>query len=474
MNEDMHTEFKREYIEDFKNTAVAFANTDGGELFFGIQNDGSVCGVQNPDDVMTRIMNALRDSVHPDITILTKSELLSIENKSDVRLTVQKGSARPYYLASKGIKPSGVFVRQGASSVPASENAIFQMIQESAKDTYESGISPEQNLTFVQCASHFASREVEFGDAQKKSLGLKMADGAFSNLALLLSDQCPHIIKVAVFQGSSKTVFKDRKEYSGSVLKQLEEAFAFLDMYNHTHAEVHGLERIDTPDYPGDAIRESLLNLLVHRDYAMLSPALISIFDDRIEFVSVGGLVPGISYDDIMLGISVTRNPKLANVFYRLRLIEAYGTGILKMNEGYAEYPVKPKIEVSSHAFKVTLPNVNFEERPLAVYDRLPRYRASYSIHEPQPRYGTARREVSYGHANPAEGAVYGFASPGEYRAQLLKELFSSQRSVSRRDVELLLKTSQANAVLILRRLLEEGKIAKVGNGKNVRYVLVE
>lgn len=455
--EGLQTEFKREYVEDFKKSVIAFANSDGGELFFGIEDDGSVCGIQDTDETMLKITNAIRDSISPDITLFTKCESLLSDGKSYIRLTVQCGTSRPYYLKSKGIRPEGVFIRQGASSVPASESAILSMIKEASGFVYENERSLTQELTFSLAEAQFASRNIDFGDSQKKSLGIIGSDGTFSNLGLLLSDQCPHIIKAAIFQGSSKTLFKDRKEYSGSVLKQLDDAFTLLNMVNRTRAEIHGLERVEQKDYPDEALREALLNTIVHRDYAVISPALISIFDDRIEFISVGGLVPQISYDDIMLGVSVARNPKLANIFYRLKLIEAYGTGILKIKECYANCQVKPKFEVSSHAFKVTLPNVNFpleqnggSLQPASYANNHNAHTGSFPVNEPTPLYATSKSAI---------------------REEALKSLFNRQQFVSRKDIEDRLNTSQPNAVLILRQLLEEGKIRKVGKGKNVRYI---
>ncbi len=195
-------------------------------------------------------------------------------------------------------------------------------------------------------------------------------------------------------------------------------------------------------DYPGDAIRETLINLIVHRDYSVFSPAIINIFDDRMEAVSVGGLVDGVSLDDIMLGVSVARNQKLANLFYRLHLIEAYGTGILKINESYSEEFAKPNFQVSSNAFKVTLPNANFARR---AQTQLPHRQVSYEI----PKSGDC-----------------------QVRDSVLQALFEQNQFVSRKDIESSLETSQANAVLILRKMLDEGKISKVGSGKNVRYTI--
>lgn len=464
--EGLFVEYKREYAESFKHSVVAFANGDGGEIFFGLEDDGSVLGIENPDSVMLQITNAIRDCIRPDVTLFTKCETVIIEEKNIIHLTVNRGTARPYYIAGKGIRPEGVFVRQGASSVPASETAILQMIKESSNYVYESERSLEQNLTFTEAQARFDSRKVEFGDIQKKTLGLVGTDEMYSNLALLLSDQCPHIIKIAVFQGSNKTLFKDRREFSGSVLKQLDDAYAFLDLFNRTRAEIVGLERIDSRDYPGEALRETLLNTIVHRDYGVLSPALISIFDDRIEFVSVGGLVPGISYDDIMLGVSVARNPKLAEVFYRLHLIEAYGTGILKINESYNDSDLKAKIEVSSHAFKVTLPNVNFPKEQAV-------YKASHTQEhfsgETVPCYG---KNASFDNSYSIRNASVEYQFHSQPREEIIEALFKRKQFVSRKDIEEATNTSQPNAVLILKKLLQEGKIRKVGEGKNTRYML--
>ena len=157
---------------------------------------------------------------------------------------------------------------------------------------------------------------------------------------MLLSDQCSHTIKAAVFEGGSKQVFKDRREFDGSLLKQLNDAYAYISQFNRVRSEFSGLYRNDFRDYPEEALREALLNALVHRDYSYSASTLISILDDRIEFVSVGDLSRRI-YFGYHAGISVTRNEWLANVFYRLELIEAYGTGVPKILQSYEGCPVQ-------------------------------------------------------------------------------------------------------------------------------------
>lgn len=439
MLEGKNIEFKRQYTDDIKYAVLAFANTEGGTLYIGINDDGSVEGVENPDAVMLQVMNMIRDNIRPDITVSVDCSTELMENKHVVVLIIQRGVARPYYLANKGIRPAGVYVRQGASSVPASETAILQMIKESSGDVYEEARSLNQNLTFKEAEAYFAKKHLQFGDAQKRTLQLISADGTYSNLGMLLSDQCISIIKLAVFEGSKKTVFHDRKELSGSLFKQLEDAYAYINQFNYTRSEFPGLERVDTRDYPPEAVREALLNAVIHREYGIGGPTLISIFDDRIEFVTIGGLVKGLSLADIKLGVSMLRNKNLANVFYRLHLIEAYGTGLLKIDECYADCAVKPQLLATDNAFKLVLPNINF----------------------------AAKRVKNYSLADESKTA-----SKKEERYQIVLELARKNSLVTRSMIEKALHVSTSTAVLVLKKLLQMGLLKKYGEGRNVSYSL--
>lgn len=429
MTEGITTEFKREYTDDIKKTIIAFANTRGGEVLIGVEDDGTVTGVTDVDGTMLKVTNAMRDSIKPDITMFLMCEKREMDGKDVVAVSVQKGTACPYYLAAKGLRPEGVFVRQGASTVPATGSAILKMIKETDGDDYESARSLNQELTFQDAERFFAEENILLGQEQKRTLGLISEDGVFTNLGLLLSDQCTHTAKLAVFQGSSKTVFKDRAEFSGSLFRQTENIYAYIDRFNRTRAEFPGLKRVDTRDYPPEALREALFNAIVHRDYSYSGSTFISIFDDRIEFVTLGGLPKGIAMSDVMMGVSVPRNRRLANAFYRLHLIEAFGTGMLKIKECYAGCPCRPMAEASENAFKMTLPNINYKME-------------------------TAAEE------NPLSESEY----------QVLK-CISARPSASRAEIEAAAGLSQSVTIRTLKRLLELGLIQKRGNGKNTKYL---
>ncbi len=430
-------ELKSIVTDDIKKEIIAFANCDGGTIYVGVADDGTVPGVENADECALQISNMVRDAVKPDVTMFINYETLDCEGKAVVAVNIRRGTNRPYYLAKKGLRPEGVYVRQGYSSVPTTDTAIRQMIKETDGDSFENMRSINQALTFEVTKKEFEKRNLAFGQPQMQTLKIISADGVYTNLGLLLSEQCPHTIKAAVFEGTNQDVFKDRREFSGSLMQQLNEVYDYIDFHNQTHATFQKLLRIDTRDYPEVAVREALLNSLVHRDYSFRASTLISIYADRIEFVSIGGLLPGLELDDLMMGVSVCRNPHLANVFYRLQLIEAYGTGMNKIMGAYADTPVQPKITTTNNAFKIILPNVN------AV-----------------PKAAEAPEKVIAPTADSNEGKILRFLT--EYQV------------ITREEVQVLLNVSQSTAGRVLKSMVDNGQLKQLGGSRTTRYALLE
>lgn len=355
-SENERIEYKREYVDDIAKEVIAFANTDGGELYVGVNDDGTPAPLANTDDTYTRITNCVRDSVAPDVTMFTKYTL----NDGVIKVDISEGSSKPYYLKSKGLKPSGVYIRQGASSVQASPEQIRQMIKLSDRDSYEELRSLDQDLTFNSAATAFEKHNIPFSEEKYKSLGIvNISDGLFTNLGLIVSDQCSHTIKAAVFADEDNTSFIDHREFGGSVFSQIESAFEYIMLNNKTKSIFSGIDRIDKTDYPEEAIREALLNAVVHRDYGFSGSIIVNINSKSIDIISIGGLVPGLAEEDIMNGISQPRNRNLAEMFHRLKYIESYGTGIRKILSLYSDSSVKPTITVTPNSFRISLPNRN-------------------------------------------------------------------------------------------------------------------
>lgn len=427
--ETENIEFKSGFTEEIYKEVIAFANTDGGVLYIGIDNDGNAVGLNNVDDEYTRITNGIRDAILPDVTMFVK---YTIQENKVVRITISEGTNKPYYLRSKGLKPNGVYVRQGTSSVQASSEQIRQMIKDSDGDDFESMRSLEQELTFASAAAAFESYGVDFSEEKYLALGMiHKNDGLFTNLALLMSDQCQHSIKVAVFGDDENTTFKDNREFKGSIFKQIDEAFRYIMLSNRTSSVFKGLERIDKSDYPEAALREALLNSVVHRDYSYSGSIIININDKQMEFVSIGGLLPGLTADDIRSGISQPRNKNLAEVFHRLKLIEAYGTGIRRIYKLYENCSGQPCIEVTHNTFKMILPNMNVVE-PLAAKANL-----------------TPQKE------------------------QIL-DFISKKGQITEVEIMNLLGVKRTRAYTVAKQMCDENLIIVVGRGKNKKYLSKE
>lgn len=433
--ENENIEFKAKLSDEIYKEVIAFANTDGGVIYIGIDDQGNVVGLENVDESYTRLTNGIRDAIQPDVTMFVRYVL---QEDRVIRIEVGEGSYKPYYLKSKGLKPNGVYVRQGATSAPASPELIRQMIKDTDGDQFEDMRTMEQELTFDEAEKAFVRYNVDFAENKFIALGLRnLHDDHYTNLALLLSDQCQHTIKVAVFADEDRTIFKDAKEFGGSIFRQLDDAYSYLLLCNRTSATFRGLNRVEKKDYPEEALREALLNAMVHRDYSFSGSIIINVNDAAMEFISIGGLLPGLSVEDIRSGISQPRNRKLAEIFHRLKLIESYGTGIRRIFKLYESHSVQPRIEVTPNAFKLILPNTNYVN----------------TIDNVSIKEKNAAPAIT-----PQMKVVLGYLSEyGEISEEELQELLNVKRT---------------RAYLIARQMLEQGLIQCSGRGISKRYYL--
>ena len=429
--ENENVEFKSTLTSDLYKAVIAFANNGGGIIYIGVADDGNEIGVTDVDETYTKITNGIRDAISPDVTVFCK---FSINENHVISIKISEGARKPYYLKSKGIKPGGVYVRQGASSVPASEDQIRMMIKMSDGDSFESIRSLDQELTFAFAKQAFEKYGVDFSENKYRALGIITdSDDLFTNLGLLLSDQCKHSIKTAVFSDSDNTKFLDSKEFTGSILKQLDDAYSYLMLNNPNNAAIKGLEREERYSYPQEALREALLNALVHRDYSFSGSIIININESQMEFVSLGGLLPGLSAEDIKNGISQPRNPKLAEVFYRLRLIESYGTGIRRIYALYKDCKKQPEIIVTPNTFKFVLPNVNY-----------------YTADNTDESFQRALTE----------------------QQKKIIQLIDENGEITEENVQRLLDVKRTRAYILLKELRDMGIIEVRGRGQNKTYFM--
>lgn len=423
-------ELKQELNKNIKKEIVALANSKGGTIYIGITDNGEILGLKNIKNDIESLSGMIREGIIGNLTTYTDIEIKNIEDKEIIELHITSAPEKPYYLADKGLKSSGVYIRHGSSTIQATDEIIRKMLLDSSKKSFEEEISNIQELTFNFAKEVFKKNNIEFSKEKYKSLKM-ITDNKFNNLALLLSDQNPYTIKCAIFEGKNKTIFKDRKELNGSCLKIIEDAFYYMNLSNHINSTFKGLQRIDKKDYPDFSIREALLNAIIHRDYYFNGSILLSIFDDRIEINSMGGLVSTLSLNDIYNGVSESRNPNFAEIFHRLEYVENYGTGVGRIINEYKDFNLKPIIELSENIFKITLPNRNYVEK---IYDN----------------------NISNNYS----------------QEDIIIEYIKENNKITRLEVEKILSIGNTRSKQIINKLLSEDILLKKGTGKNTYYVL--
>lgn len=428
--EDEYTELKSILTKEIKKEIVAFANSGGGKIYVGIDDDGNIIGLDNIKSDIESISGMIKDGIKSDLTLYTNIKQEKINNKDIIILEVLDAPNKPYYLADKGLKSSGVYLRSGNTSVPASDEVIKKLIIDSQNVPFEEMTSKYQNLHFDYFTSLFKEKNINTNETTLKTLNIINLDGRYTNLGLLLSDECPFSIKCAIFEGKNDIKFKDRKEFTGSLLKQVNEVNDYLNIYNRISSDIIGLERIDTRDYPEYALRESILNAIIHRDYNYSGSILVSLYDNHFEITSLGGLVKGLKIDDLYSGVSQTRNKNLANIFFRLNYVESFGTGIKRIVQSYENFNEKPVILSTENTFKVTLYNVNYKE--------------NYNTKLP---------------SNLSQ-------------EEKILEYLKANNKINRNIVEKLLDISSTRAKSIIKNMINNNIIIPMGTGKNTYYIL--
>ncbi len=423
-------ELKQRYTNDIAKEVIAFLNTSGGTIYIGINDDGEVVGVDDQDETLLKVSNLIHDTVVPDALSFIR---IDIYDDCIIRIQIMEGTNKPYYLKRKGLRPEGVYVRIGTSSRPSTETGIQQMLMSSYTISYEEQLSKKQDLTFETMNEVFSSNKLALKSEQMKSLKLVNTSGDYTNLAYLLSDQCMHSLKVAVYKGASEYDFQDRREFGGSLFKILKDTLDYIEVNNNLKSQIEGYRRIDSRDYKPEVIREAVLNAIIHRDYSYSGSILVNIYEDRMEITSLGGLDYGLTYKDLSMGISQTRNPSLAQIFYRLRFVEAYGTGLKKIQYEYSDYDFSKLVKLSDHVFKVILWNKNL---------------TSQIVKKSEDDYFTKQIDPS------------------------INEFLKQYSIFTRLELQKYLQVGQTKAGLIINELLNNRTISKIGKGKATKYLI--
>ena len=349
MHESKNLEFKELVSGTYLKTVSAFANYGDGEILFGISDDGRTVGLKDPAGDCLRIENAINDGItpRPDYEIEVDS------GTGVVTLRVFEGLEKPYFYRSKAYR------RSDTSTVEVDMFELKRLVLEGSNLTFDEVKSQQQGFSFNALASALEAKVGigAFNDDTLKTLGLLSAKGDFNNAAALLADENEFPgIDMARFGRDINSIL-DRETCSGrSVLLQLDAALEMFDRY-YSYERIEGFLRETRERIPREAFREAVANALVHRTWDVPAHIRISMLDDRIEIASPGGLPRGVASRDYLLGnLSILRNPILGGVFFRLGIIEQFGTGIRRINESYGKTEIKPRFEITDGSITVILP----------------------------------------------------------------------------------------------------------------------
>ena len=368
MRETRTLEFKETITNTFLKTVSAFSNYDGGTIFFGVDDDGNIKGLPDVKQACLDIENKINDSItpQPDYTLEVQN------NDQTIKLTVKSGLQKPYLYKSKAYK------RNDSATIEVDTLEFSRLVLDGKNIRFEELPCKDQELSFE--ILHRKLKETvrieNFDKDTLKTLNLYDDVNGFNNAAGLLADK-NHFPGIDIVKfGENISIIQKRSTFENiSVLEVYEKAIdVFRDYYQYE--VIQGADRKKMEKVPEAAFREAIANALIHRVWDVNSQIRVSMFDDRIEIVSPGGLPSGITEEEYLSGkLSVLRNRNLANVFYRLGFVEIFGTGITRIKQLYAESLIKPDFEVSENAIEIVLPifekNADLTEDEIVIYKLL-------------------------------------------------------------------------------------------------------
>ena len=349
IKENKCLEFKSTVTNTFLKTVSAYSNFGDGEILFGVNDDGTICGIENAEQVCLDIENRINDSISPKPDF----ELEIDSTESMIRLVVREGKYKPYLYKGKAYR------RSDSATIEVDQAELKNLVLEGSNLSFEEIDSGEDDLLFEELTSKLKEK-LELSVVSEdvlRTLGFFTKNRKYNNAAALLADKNSFYgIDIARF-GNSINEIMDREIICGvSILKQYDTAIHMIQRY-YQYEEISGIERKTVQLIPENAYREAVANALIHRDWSMNAHIRIAMFPDRIEIKSPGGLPKGLTAREYENGeISCLRNPILGNVFFRLKYIEMFGTGVTRIKYAYNDARIKPKFAITDNVISVVLP----------------------------------------------------------------------------------------------------------------------
>ena len=337
MTENSRIEYKLELTNDLEKEVVAFLNSrTGGVIHLGVDDNGNPVGIENTDSVQLKIKDRLKNNIKPSCMGLFDIAVERIGNKNIIKIIVAGGYEKPYYIARKGMSEKGCFIRVGSAAEPMPVSMIENLFSKRTRNSIGNIVSRRQNLTFEQLKIYYEARGFKLNRNFATNLELLTTDGKYNYVAFLLSDENNVSFKFAKYSSLDRGDLVENEEYGYcSVIKATKSILDKIDLENTTFAEITPKERIEQRKWNAIAIREAIVNAIVHNDYTREITPKFEIFPDRLEITSYGSLPEGLSQAEFFSGVSNPRNKELMRVFRDLEMVEHLGSGIPRILRAY-------------------------------------------------------------------------------------------------------------------------------------------
>ena len=330
-------ENKERLNEDFEQEVIAFLNyKEGGIIYVGIGKDGQAIGIEDIDLVQLQIKDRIKNNIQPSTLGLFDVVVEKIDDKAVVKVVISSGTEKPYYLRKKGRTPEGCYIRVGSSKERMTERMIEEMFAKRIKNSLKEIESPRQDLTFRQLKIHYEGNGMILNDNFARNLNLLTDEGKYNYNAYLLADENDISIKLVKYLGTSKMELVENQEYGYCCLiTATQRILDRLTAENTVYAKIEYNGRKEVEMIDSKALKEAVINAMVHSDYTLTTTPIVELYSDRIEITSGGGLPQGLSQEEFLEGVTAPRNKELIRVFKDVDLIENIGSGVLRILDAY-------------------------------------------------------------------------------------------------------------------------------------------
>ena len=355
MTESNRIEYKLQLTDNLEKEVIAFLNSkEGGIIYIGIEDTGVIIGIDNSDSLQLKIKDRLKNNIRPSCLGLFEVINETHDNKEVIKINIASGSEKPYYLGKHGMTEKGCYMRIGSSTEPMTISMIEDIFSKRTRNSIGKIVSNRQDLTFEQLKIYYNTQGFELNDEFLKSLDFYTPDGKFNYAAYLFADNNSISMKLAKYQGVDKDELIENVEFGYcSIIKATNSILDKLEVENKTFVRITGAaERLQKQMVDKTALREALINAMVHNDYTSEVSPVVEIYSNRLSITSYGGLVQGLSVEEFFAGRSMPRNRELMRVFKDLKFVEQLGSGIRRILKVYS----KDIFKMSDNFLEISFP----------------------------------------------------------------------------------------------------------------------